>query len=911
MVAAPPREAEADGGAHRSMTTTVNVELSTTLQQTLTNAGAGTYAYALAFGASTPGGDVERVGYIKLVDDGVVTSTTSLSLDSPNFYSGAIYIVIQQHGLGHLQDQLTEIEHLNPTLAQAANFTYQLFEMTLSGSDQDQGDISALNTFGFTSTLEVVYQNGSATRGFQSSASDIFSAFPADAVANYGANEFPDPERLATGPATANDQAPWPSSDWQTYVDALKADPTTLSDIEIVYAFQGSSSDSTAMLSQYSVQYVAKDKYGEDYFWLVPDTSNGATNTDWIQITASELVQNIYVQTGQLTYYAGGRSNGAQQYSSFTPTNPDGGVAKHFVAGFDAGFWGGSGTSPNSSVTDTIDFNKGYNWNVNYAYDAILLNGVGSASYTNSLSSGSGQFYDPWAQQFVANSNAYGYSYSDLVSAGGVNPQVAMYDTATGANVQTVNITVYDTGETPASGFTAGSQGYIAPTAASGDYEDSLTTTTNQIGFNFNFSVGSTLYAPDEATSIVFKIYAPSSPQADSDGFISLNLTTASSSEDWYYYIINENAGAWSVALSNATGLNGFFNIQNIPVTADGSPSWYQLVFGDGDNQTTYNIYATSDQTTGAFTDLVIDHGIEVTPNPNGSYTLAFAPAGHMFYDIDTFAPPPTDDPDTVGVSIIGSKHSDMVNALNSVGMQAEPTGGADYIFGAKGNDYLSGLGGNDTLNGGKGVDHLWGNDGDDILQVQGNEGVYDYFNGGTGTDTLQFLKGNVTLAGFNAAASSIEILDSNGRALLGTKEMDVFDLSGLSQAPDLRFIDGKGGNDIMIGSNFADHLRGDAGDDTLDGRGGDDTLNGGKGLNTYVFADGYDHDTIVKFQAGRDTIDLTGVSSVANFTELLALMEQVDRRTVLIDFGNGDTLTLQKTTIGALTSHQGDFLFA
>jgi len=39
--------------------------------------------------------------------------------------------------------------------------------------------------------------------------------------------------------------------------------------------------------------------------------------------------------------------------------------------------------------------------------------------------------------------------------------------------------------------------------------------------------------------------------------------------------------------------------------------------------------------------------------------------------------------------------------------------------------------------------------------------------------------------------------------------------------------------------------------------------------------------------------------------------MEQVDRRTVLIDFGNGDTLTLQKTTIGALTSHQGDFLFA
>jgi hypothetical protein len=39
--------------------------------------------------------------------------------------------------------------------------------------------------------------------------------------------------------------------------------------------------------------------------------------------------------------------------------------------------------------------------------------------------------------------------------------------------------------------------------------------------------------------------------------------------------------------------------------------------------------------------------------------------------------------------------------------------------------------------------------------------------------------------------------------------------------------------------------------------------------------------------------------------------MDQVDRRTVLIDFGNGDTLTLQKTTIDILSANQGDFLFA
>ncbi len=891
--------------------TTVNFNLSATLQNTLTNAGADTYAYAFAFGASTAGGAASLVSQTTLVDAGVVQSSPSLSVTSNAFYSGAIYVVIQQGGDGTLPASITSTDDIINN-AVSGNYSYQLFEATLSGSQFDLGDISAVNTFGFTSTYEVVYQSGSDTRGFNASGSTIFGALPSAAVTDFSSNAFPNPQMLASGPAAADNQSPWPSSGWQTYVDALKNNATTLADIQIVYSFGGSPLQASPMLSQYGVQYVASDKYGDDYFWLVPDTSNGATNTDWIRIPASQLVQNIFVQGGSLEVHQGGKDGTVVTYDSFTPNTADGGVAKHFVAGFDAGFWGGVGSSPNAGVSDTIDFNKGYNWNVNFAYDAAMLNGVGSASFINTLvpNPGSSDFtYDPWAQQFVAYSNAYGYSYSDLVSAGGVNPQISLWDTGTGANVETINITLFDTSETPASGFSPSSQGWIVPTDSSGDYKDALTASTNQIGFDFNFSVGSTTFAPDENTPIEFKIYAPSSPQADGDGFIKLAVTGTNG--DWYYYILNDTSGTWAFQLSNATGEDGFFNIQNVPVTDDGSPSWYQLVFGTGDTKTTYNIYATSDVSTGDFTSLVVDHGIEVTENPNGSYTLDFAPGGHMFYDIGTFSPPPTGDPDTVGVSIIGSKHSDMVNALNSVGMQAEPTGGADYIFGAKGNDYLSGLGGNDTLNGGKGVDHLWGNDGDDILQVQGNEGVYDYFNGGAGTDTLQFLKGNVTLAGFNAASSSIEILDSNGRALLGTKEMDVFDLSGLSQAPDLRFIDGKGGNDIMIGSNFADHLRGDAGDDVLDGRGGNDTLNGGKGLNTYVFVDGYDHDTIVKFQAGRDTIDLTGVSSVANFTELLALMDQVDRRTVLIDFGNGDTLTLQKTTIDILSANQGDFLFA
>ena len=68
-----------------------------------------------------------------------------------------------------------------------------------------------------------------------------------------------------------------------------------------------------------------------------------------------------------------------------------------------------------------------------------------------------------------------------------------------------------------------GSQGYIAPNGST--YEAALTPTSNQLGFSFNFSVGTKMYAPNDETPIKFKIYAPGSSQADGDGFIVLDVT--------------------------------------------------------------------------------------------------------------------------------------------------------------------------------------------------------------------------------------------------------------------------------------------------------------------------------------------------------------------------------------------------
>ena len=175
--------------------------------------------------------------------------------------------------------------------------------------------------------------------------------------------------------------------------------------------------------------------------------------------------------------------------------------------------------------------------------------------------------------------------------------------------------------------------------------------------------------------------------------------------------------------------------------------------------------------------------------------------------------------PLAIGATIIGSKKADFVNALDTVANQLLPTSGADTIFGHNGNDQLSGLSGNDTLDGGKGVDFLRGGDGrrhpagawrrgrvrhvrrrhrqryaaillngvvtladfdagdgqagtdftvdtrkfgDDIPPVHGNEGIPDVIYGDAG-DVLS--SGNyVMLAGFDATASSIEILEGNGR---------------------------------------------------------------------------------------------------------------------------------------------------
>ena len=121
----------------------------------------------------------------------------------------------------------------------------------------------------------------------------------------------------------------------------------------------------------------------------------------------------------------------------------------------------------------------------------------------------------------------------------------------------------------------------------------------------------------------------------------------------------------------------------------------------------------------------------------------------------------------------------------------------------------------------------------------------------------------------------------------------------------------GGDGNDVIRGNNAGNRLDGGRGNDILSGLIGADILSGGPGDDLFFFAKGSGVDTITDFVAGTDfidEIDLTGVSAIQVFEDVLKLTRQIGADAI-IDFGNGDTLTLQNVIASSITA--GDFVLA
>lgn len=194
-----------------------------------------------------------------------------------------------------------------------------------------------------------------------------------------------------------------------------------------------------------------------------------------------------------------------------------------------------------------------------------------------------------------------------------------------------------------------------------------------------------------------------------------------------------------------------------------------------------------------------------------------------------------------------------------------EATDGDDVIRSGKGRDEIRGNLGNDQLYGGGGADVLTCWDGNDMLfGGTGNDVIAagdgdDLLNGGSGKDTLTGGGGGDELIGGrhrdtvvytdSAAAVTVNLtsgLGSGGDAagdtfssveiVLGSNYADTISGNAANNA-----LNGGLGDDTLVGFAGKDVLEGDYGNDTLRGRGGGDTLFGFYGVDTLDGGNGND----------------------------------------------------------------------
>jgi Ca2+-binding RTX toxin-like protein len=179
---------------------------------------------------------------------------------------------------------------------------------------------------------------------------------------------------------------------------------------------------------------------------------------------------------------------------------------------------------------------------------------------------------------------------------------------------------------------------------------------------------------------------------------------------------------------------------------------------------------------------------------------------------------------------------------------------GNDTIDGKEGDDTLFGRGGNDKINGGFGSDDMFGGAGDDLYYVNESDTVTELLNQG-----IDKIISQVSIAALTANVENLTL--GGGDAISGRGN----ELGNL--------IFGNGAANTLSGFGGADRLFGNGGGDTLHGGADANQLWGGAGADAFRFtslsqnATAAGRDSIRDFQAGVDTIDLTGLgfSSLVN----------------------------------------------
>ena len=254
------------------------------------------------------------------------------------------------------------------------------------------------------------------------------------------------------------------------------------------------------------------------------------------------------------------------------------------------------------------------------------------------------------------------------------------------------------------------------------------------------------------------------------------------------------------------------------------------------------------------------------------------------------------------------------VDTLLGQGGNDRMSGGwfGDVLFGGAGNDTMRGDGGNDSLYGGADDDLMYGGSGNDQMfgGVSGADTLYggaqhDYLAGGDGNDVLYGEGGVDTLHGQDGDDSMSGGWFSD--VLHGGNGNDTLYGDGGNDR-----MYGGADDDLMYGGDGADRLFGGiSGADTIYGGAGNDLISGANESDRFVFEDGFGLDVIIDFEATNDLekIDLSLVSAITDFNDLVTNhMSQIGSNVVIDDL-NGNTITLQNVLLADLLDGN-DFLF-
>jgi Ca2+-binding RTX toxin-like protein len=191
-------------------------------------------------------------------------------------------------------------------------------------------------------------------------------------------------------------------------------------------------------------------------------------------------------------------------------------------------------------------------------------------------------------------------------------------------------------------------------------------------------------------------------------------------------------------------------------------------------------------------------------------------------------------------------------------------TAGNDKLNGGAGNDTLSGLGGNDTLTGDDGMDTLIGGAGNDALYSGIGAGNGAAMTGGTGNDTyyIDATGGSITeLAGEGTDTARISV----------SVQLDANDDVEIIRVHDQTTTDAI----ALGGSDIANQMRGNAGNNIFRGGGGNDSMYGYGGDDIY-YVESIGDRVVETIGNGADTI-VTAINLQLGSTQYVETLRALD----------------------------------